>query len=207
MNVSLSRIGVMVGLAVMLGTTSVASADEARPINEKELTDLIASSERAIEERVNTPKVFVAVSLSMPEGSLLRLANDAKDAGVPLIVRGVPVQPKPVDRSKNPNHQPTMKELYGEHLLVRGMAAFEFLVKTGVTLQIDPRAFDVYAIKDVPQLVMVENDTKPVVMKVRGDVTLRYALEHLEKQLERRPSQRALLDYTRVLLDRLGGRP
>ena len=36
------------------------------------------------------PQVFVLVSFSMPEASLERLARDAKDAGIPLVFRGVP---------------------------------------------------------------------------------------------------------------------
>ena len=36
------------------------------------------------------PQAFVLVSFSMPEASLERLARDAKDAGVPLVFRGVP---------------------------------------------------------------------------------------------------------------------
>ena len=34
------------------------------------------------------PSVFVAVSLSMPKASLLRLAHDGKDAQIPLVFRG-----------------------------------------------------------------------------------------------------------------------
>lgn len=36
------------------------------------------------------PRAYAAVSLSMPQASLERLARDAKDAGIPLVFRGVP---------------------------------------------------------------------------------------------------------------------
>ena len=47
------------------------------------------------------PQAFVLVSFSMPEVSLERLARDAKDAGIPLVFRGVP-ETKPSSDSKLP---------------------------------------------------------------------------------------------------------
>ena len=159
---------------------------------------------------------FVAVSLSMPEGSLLKLAQDAKDAGIGLIVRGVPVKEKTMDTTKKSN--PPVKEKYGTHLLVHGMKAFEPLVKTGVTLQIDPRAFELLGINDVPQLVLVKygqgQNAKPESLRVRGDVSLAYGLSHLQESLLEKEKTTPLTHFEvqakgfiAETLKRLGGRP
>lgn len=201
-------------VAALLACSGATMAnDQGQPMTQDELMDLIDSSHQAIEERLSTPNVFVAVSLSMPKESLLRLTRDAKDARIPLIVRGVPMKEKMTDK---PN--PTMKEKYGTHLLVKGMQAFDFLVKTGVTLQIDPRTFDVFDIKDVPQLILASRKKKsgqkmPTFLRVRGDVTLAYALRHVQEELTEKSKKGTLSQeeaeigtYIDELLTRLGGR-
>ena len=111
-----------------------------------------------------------------------------------------------------------MKEKYGTHLLIKGMAAFEPLVKTGVTLQIDPRAFEVFGIRDVPQLIVADKLTQgqqsiPQTLRVRGDVTLAYALRTLQNDLLERKKTKPWSDFEvraatfiEDALDRLGGR-
>ena len=94
------------GLA-LLGLCLMTTAF-AEPMNHQTLQALIDTSHQRIEEQVNRPLVFVAVSLSMPEGSLKKLSADAKDAGIALVVRGVPVEAKSTEK---PN--PTIKEKYG----------------------------------------------------------------------------------------------
>ena len=56
------------------------------------------------------PQVFVLVSFSMPEASLERLARDAKDAGIPLVFRGVPETKESTD-SKLPLLNPQRRKL------------------------------------------------------------------------------------------------
>ena len=198
---------------LVLCSGATMANDPTKPMTQAELMDLIESSHQAIEERLATPNVFVAVSLSMPKEALLRLAKDAKDARVPLIVRGVPVEEKKTDK---PN--PTVKEKYGTHILVKGMQAFDFLVKAGVTLQIDPRSFDVFDIKDVPQLILASREVKtgqklPEFIRVRGDVTLAYALRHVQEELTEKAKKETQSDFDKEmnlhideLLSRLGGR-
>lgn len=198
---------------LMMCSGATMANDQTRSMTQAELIDLIESSHQAIEERLSTPNVFVAVSLSMPKESLLRLAKDAKDARVPLIVRGVPVEEK---NTEKPN--PSVKEKYGTHILVKGMQAFDFLVKTGVTLQIDPRSFDVFDIKDVPQLILASRELKtgqkiPEFIRVRGDVTLAYALRHVQEELTEKAKKGTQSDFDQEmnlhideLLTRLGGR-
>ena len=223
MNIFLSRkkwlslsLGVLAGLLM----TSMNVQAEPKTMSHSDLLALIEDSHRkidsAVSARTEQPMAFVAVSLSMPEGSLLKLAQDAKDAGIGLIVRGVPVKEKTMDTTKKSN--PTVKEKYGTHLLVHGMKAFEPLVKTGVTLQIDPRAFELLGINDVPQLVLVKYgqgpNAKPESLRVRGDVSLAYGLSHLEDSLLEKEKTTSLTDFEVQVksfiaetLKRLGGRP
>ena len=63
------------------------------------------------------PSVFVAVSLSMPQASLLRLAHDAKDAQIPLVFRGVITEQEstyntPLSYPTKNSHKPTHFEAY-----------------------------------------------------------------------------------------------
>ena len=223
MNIFLSRkkwlslsLGVLAGLLM----TSMYVQAEPKTMSHSDLLALIEDSHRkidmAVSARTERPMAFVAVSLSMPEGSLMKLAHDAKDAGIGLIVRGVPVKEKTMDTTNQSN--PTVKEKYGTHLLVHGMKAFEPLVKTGVPLQIDPRAFELLSINDVPQLVLVKygqgSNTKPESLRVRGDVSLAYGLSHLEESLLEKEKTTTLTDFEvqakgfiAETLKRLGGRP
>ena len=221
MNIFLSRkktvfLCVLGGL--MLSCTNVKA--ESPTMSHSDLLALIEDSHRkidsAVSARTERPMAFVAVSLSMPEGSLLKLARDAKDAGIGLIVRGVPVKEKTMHTTNRSN--PTVKEKYGTHLLVHGMKAFEPLVKTGVTLQIDPRAFELLGINDVPQLVLVKYgqgpNAKPESLRVRGDVSLAYGLSHLQDFLLEKEKKTSLTDFElqakgfiAETLKRLGGRP
>ena len=222
------------------------------------------------------PSVFVAVSLSMPKASLLRLAHDAKDAQIPLVFRGVITEQEnpyntplshPTKNSQKPTHfetyntppkigskeglvtgqntsdltskkgekelkvkvevtPKTMVETHGKHLLIRGMKHLEWLMKTGVTVLIDPQLFEVYGIHKVPVMVVADAQSRHADVKrayrVEGDVTLAYALRHLEKELKVKINKESHLidsnsdiyNYNKnvigqisVHLDRLGGRP
>ena len=94
----------------MLSCTHVKA--ESPTMSHSDLLALIEDSHRkidsAVSARTERPMAFVAVSLSMPEGSLLKLAQDAKDAGIGLIVRGVPVKEKTMDTTNQSN--PPVKE-------------------------------------------------------------------------------------------------
>lgn len=82
----------------------------------------------------------------------------------------------------------TMLERYGKHLLVRGLARLEWLISTGVTVQIDPQVFRDFAIDSVPVMVVVDPDSRHTNVKryerIEGDVTLAYMLRALEKELK-----------------------
>ena len=159
--------------------------------------------------------VAIAVSLSMPKASLLRLAEDARDAGLPLTFRGVGTE-----INNRPDEKPqTILERYGKGLVARHMRDFEFLRETGATVQIDPVLFNRHAISDVPRVLLVPVcrtgcEKASLLFEARGDVTLRYALEHIQNEITRAlntDSENTQLIHAKDLvqryLDRLGDRP
>lgn len=125
--------------------------------------------------------LFVAISKSMPQTSLERLAQDAAQAQVPLILQGVGTKPDKNTIGK------TILETYGRHWLARHMDDWAFVTQTGAVLQIDPTRFKVAGIVDVPQIIVMRHcenrgqcQQKPTwILRARGDVTLDYALEYL----------------------------
>ena len=107
-----------------------------------------------------------------------------------------------------------------------GMKQLEWLMKTGATVFIDPQLFEVYGIHKVPVMVVADAQSRHADVKrayrVEGDVTLTYALRHLEKELKVKidkeshliDSNNDIYNYNKnvigqisVYLDRLGGRP
>ena len=142
------------------------------------------------------PQAFVLVSFSMPEASLERLARDAKDAGVPLVFRGVPETKGPSD-SKLPLLNP------------QSLSAFQPLIESGADIQLNPELFSEFNVRQVPALIIKEESpassdgciksAKAVI--VPGDVTLGYALDRL---IDRKDS---IGDAARTLRAKLGNRP
>lgn len=141
------------------------------------------------------PQAFVLVSFSMPEASLERLARDAKDAGVPLVFRGVP-ETKPSSDSKLPLLNP------------QSLVAFQPLIESGADIQLNPELFSEFNIRQVPALIIKEESsasadgcvqgTKAVI--VPGDVTLGYALDRLTDRKD------SVGEVARTLRDKLGNR-
>lgn len=142
------------------------------------------------------PQAFVLVSFSMPEVSLERLARDAKDAGIPLVFRGVP-ETKPSSDSKLPLLNP------------QSLAAFQPLIESGADVQLNPELFSEFNVRQVPALIIREESSassdgciqSPKAVIVPGDVTLGYALDRLTDRKD------SIGDATRALRTKLGNRP
>lgn len=142
------------------------------------------------------PQAFMLVSFSMPQASLERLARDAKDAGVPLVFRGVP-ETKPSSDPKLPLLNP------------QSLAAFQPLIDSGADVQLNPELFSEFNIRQVPALIIKEESlassdgciqsAKAVI--VPGDVTLGYALDRLTDRKD------SVGDAARALRAKLGNRP
>ena len=131
--------------------------------------------------------IAIAVSLSMPKASLLKLGQDARDAGLPLTFRGVGTEIK-----NKPDEKPqTIAQRYGKGLIARHMEDFKFLTDAGANVQIDPVLFARHNITDVPRVMIVPVcrtacEHTQAILVARGDVSLRYALDVLLKDVTNR---------------------
>lgn len=159
--------------------------------------------------------IAVAVSLSMPRASLLKLGQDARDAGLALTFRGVGTEIK-----NKPDEKPqTVAQRYGKGLIARHMEDFKFLTDAGTNVQIDPVLFARHNITDVPRVMLVPVcrtacEHSQAILVARGDVSLRYALETLFKEgtekLRVNPNSQELQKALKLIEDalaRLGDRP
>jgi len=117
------------------------------------------------------PGLLVFVSLSMPRPTLQRLVDQAARAKASIVLRGF----------ANGSLRDTVAQVQG-------------LIGTRqVAVQIDPQAFDRYAVTRVPTFVLVRDGARPVAcasgscapadsfLRTSGDVSLDYALEHMRR--------------------------
>lgn len=117
------------------------------------------------------PRLIVFISLSMPEATLARLVEQAARARAQLLLRGLT-----------------------EGSLPRTAARIQQLIGTRpVAVQIDPRAFDRYAIQRVPAFVLARAGGTDTACSggqcarsddhvvAAGDVSLDYALDHFQR--------------------------
>lgn len=117
------------------------------------------------------PGLLVFVSLSMPRPTLQRLVDQAARAKASIILRGF----------ANGSLRDTAAQVQG------------LIGSRQVAVQIDPQAFDRYAVTRVPTFVLVRDGTRPVAcasgscapadsfLRTSGDVSLDYALEHMRR--------------------------
>ena len=119
------------------------------------------------------PGLFVFVSLSMPRPTLQHLVDQAARAQASIVIRGF----------ANGSLRDTIAQIQG-------------LIGTRqVAVQVDPLAFDRFAITRVPSFVLVRDGTRPVscasgscapadsFLRSSGDVSLDYALEHMQRSV------------------------
>jgi conjugal transfer pilus assembly protein TrbC len=117
------------------------------------------------------PKVLIFVSFAMPEATLQRLVEQAARAGATIVLRGL----------VNGSIRDTVTRMQA---LIGGRR---------VAVQIDPEAFDRYAITSTPTFVLAIDGAGTEVCtsracgsslqftKVAGDVTLEYAMQYLSR--------------------------
>ena len=117
------------------------------------------------------PGLIVFVSLSVPRPTLDRLLDQAARAGATVVLRG-----------------------FVQGSLRATVAEVQALIgQRQIALQIDPPAFDRFAVTRVPSFVLVRDGARPVscasgtcappeaFLKADGDVSLDYALEHMQR--------------------------
>ena len=117
------------------------------------------------------PGLFLFVSLTMPRATLQGLVDQAARAKATIVIRGF----------ANGSLRDTVA-------LVQGLIG-----QQQVAIQIDPLAFDRFAISKVPSFILVRDGTRPVAcasgscapadsfLRSTGDVSLDYALEHMQR--------------------------
>jgi conjugal transfer pilus assembly protein TrbC len=117
------------------------------------------------------PGLLVFVSLSMPRPTLQGLVDQAARAKASIVLRGF----------ANGSLRDTVAQVQG------------LIGSRQVAVQIDPQAFDRYAVTRVPTFVLVRDGTRPVAcasgscapadsfLRTSGDVSLDYALEHMRR--------------------------
>ena len=117
------------------------------------------------------PGLLVFVSLSMPRPTLQRLVGQAARAKASIVLRGF----------ANGSLRDTVAQVQG------------LIGSRQVAVQIDPLAFDRFAVTRVPTFVLVRDGTRPVAcasgscapadsfLRTSGDVSLDYALEHMRR--------------------------
>jgi conjugal transfer pilus assembly protein TrbC len=146
----------------------------ARPIDLEAIARGYVSQTQAMDAKagfLQGPGLIVFVSLSMPRPTLDRLLDQAARAGATVVLRG----------------------------FVRGslratVAEVQALIgQRQISLQVDPPAFDRFAVTRVPSFVLVRDGARPVscasgtcappeaFLKTDGDVSLDYALEHMQR--------------------------
>lgn len=117
------------------------------------------------------PGLLVFVSLAMPRPTLQRLIEQAARARASVILRGL----------ANGSLRETVAQVQ------------PLIGQRQVAVQIDPQAFDHFAIARVPSFVLVRDGTRPescaagscappeAFLRTAGDVSLDYALEHMQR--------------------------
>ncbi len=117
------------------------------------------------------PGLLVFVSLSMPRPTLQRLVGQAARAKASIVLRGF----------ANGSLRDTVAQVQG------------LIGARQVAVQIDPLAFDRFAVTRVPTFVLVRDGTRPVAcasgscapadsfLRTSGDVSLDYALDHMQR--------------------------
>lgn len=156
-----------------------------------EIQSLVQQAQETVQSLPQTQEeditIAIAVSFSMPKASLLKLGQDARDAGLALTFRGVGTEIK-----NKPDEKPqTIAQRYGKGLIARHMEDFKFLTDVGANVQIDPVLFARHNITDVPRVMVIPVchtacEHNQAILVARGDVSLRYALEALFKDVTNR---------------------
>ena len=177
-----------------------------------EVQAIVQQAQESVQTLPQTQKediaIAITVSLSMPRASLLKLGQDARYAGLTLTFRGVgtEIQNRPDEKPQ------TVAQRYGKGLIARHMEDFKFLTDAGANVQIDPILFAHHNITDVPRVMVVPVcrsacERTQAILVARGDVSLRYALEALFKdvtnQLKTEPENKQLLKVKSLLEEKL----
>lgn len=109
-----------------------------------------------IDVRDSDSGIFVFVSFSMPKASLIELNNQAQKYNATLVMRGI--------------YKNSFSEMKKKILEIE---------PNGLSINIDPKLFEQYNIKQVPTFVLVEKNKE--INRLAGNVSLDFAHEKLSE--------------------------
>ena len=122
-----------------------------------------------IQTKPVVPELMIFVSFSMPRESLLRIIEQSEKTGARLVFRGIK----------------------GDKMTRMGEEVANLLGNHRVEALIHPPAFTQFKVNQVPALVIAQSDAGDVLdngcaqtdryVKVTGDVSQDYALDHIER--------------------------
>jgi type-F conjugative transfer system pilin assembly protein TrbC len=157
--------------------TNSNSKQIAKYSNDAELKTVISNKEKqifnkafgdAMKGKKNTApqsNIMVFISLSMPKESLQNYYVEAKQFNTTLLIRGF------IDDS-----------------LSKTVSYFKTAQDEGVMVQVDPHSFEKFNITQVPTIIIKDGKCLPNTScaydKITGNVSLRYALEKIEREGE-----------------------
>lgn len=188
----------LLGLAALMATHAAAQQPRVdalpkplavTPLDLQALAQGFATSAPVLPQGVNSPALLVFVSFSMPEASLERLVDQAERSDAVLVLRGF-------DQGSLKGTAARVQKLIGQRK---------------VTFQIDPQAFERFDVHAVPTFVLTAGVGASLPCAagqcypsdgyalVSGDVSIDYALEHIERRAPRLRAQ------ARALRQKLGG--
>lgn len=133
--------------------------------------DAMEAAQGLVQGQMKGPGLFVFVSLAMPQPTLQRLIDQAARARASVILRGL----------INGSLRQTVAQVQ------------PLIGRRQVAVQIDPQAFDRFAVTRVPSFVLVRDGTRPescaagscappeAFLRTAGDVSLDYVLEHMQR--------------------------
>ncbi len=182
-------VGLTLSVASLAGTTlsSPQTTFNQEAPEYQELFGMLGLSEKN-DSSTQPVTAALLVSLSMPTASLERLARDAKDAGIPLVFRGVPRAGKSPLTTFNPeNGTAGVQKLISPEAL----KAFEPLVALGASVELNPELFSDHGITQVPALLLKTSASKNAddgcarsasALVIQGDATLGYLLDQVTKR-------------------------
>ncbi len=157
-------------------------------LENKEFRAVVADLQEKIPTLQNSPPIrgqvqgelLIFVSFSMGEKALLNIAQEAQLYGATLMLRGF--------------HKDSYKKTI--HALQK------IISKTGQGFSIDPELYTLFAIDAVPTFILTkpyelnaaERTQTPLHDKLRGHVSLHYALERFAKEGDLKETAQGLLD-------------
>ena len=107
---------------------------------------------------IKNPKdgILIFVSFSMPKASLIELNNQAQKYNATLVMRGI--------------YKNSFREMRKKILEISS---------DGLSINIDPKAFEQYNIKQVPTFVLIDKNKE--INRLSGNVSVDYAYEKLSE--------------------------